>query len=73
MIFPLVGMDVRMVELTLRTEKRKPMAHGKELFENLARLKDQTNDKLSSFANQAVYVQISSMPLGHNIIGQAQA
>ena len=53
--------------------KRKAMAHGKELFENLDMLIDQTNDKLSSFANDAVYVQISPMPFGHNVIGQAQA
>ena len=52
--------------------KRKAMAHGKELFENLARLIDQTNDKLSSFANCALYIQRSSMPLGHNIIRQTQ-
>ena len=72
MIFPLVGMDVRMVELALRTEKRKGMAHGKELFENSDMLIAQTNDKLSSFANPAVYVQTSPMPLRDNVIRQTQ-
>ena len=43
-----------------------------KLFENSDMLIAQTNDKLSSFANPAVYVQTSPMALGDNIIRQTQ-